>query len=161
MAHIDLLHVDAARQEVIGFLESREVVRYPVSTAAAGLGCETGSAQTPIGEHRIRAKIGARCPVGAVLVGRRWTGEQIGPDLLEQYPGRDWMLSRALWLQGLDRTVNRGGSVDSLRRYIYLHGTHDEDLIGQAVSHGCVRMRNREIVELFDLVDVGCRVFIS
>lgn len=69
--------------------------------------------------------------------------------------------SRALWLQGLDRTVNRGGSVDSLRRYIYLHGTHDEDLIGQAVSHGCVRMRNREIVELFDLVDVGCRVFIS
>jgi len=161
IGHVDFLRVDATRQEVVGFLQSRQVVRYQVSTAAAGLGCESGSAMTPLGEHRIRAKIGARFPIGAVLVGRRWTGQQIDPDLLEQFPSRDWVLSRALWLQGMEPAVNRGGRVDSLRRYIYFHGTHDEDLIGRAVSYGCVRMRNREIVELFDLVDVGCRVAIA
>jgi L,D-transpeptidase YbiS len=161
MTVVDFLHVSAARQEVVGFNGSKELVRYQVSTAAAGLGCERGSAKTPIGTHRIRAKIGAGCPIGAVFVGRRWTGEQIDPDLLEQYPARDWMLSRALWLQGMDPSVNRGGNVDSLRRHVYFHGTHDEDLIGQAVSYGCVRMRNREIIELFDLVDVGCRVLIG
>ena len=161
MAGIDFLRVDASRQEVVGFLGSRMVRRYPVSTAAAGLGCERGSAKTPIGEHRIRVKIGAHCPIGAVLVGRRWTGETIAPDLLERFPDRDWILSRALWLQGMDSSTNRGGSVDSLRRYVYIHGTHDEDLIGRPVSFGCIRMRNREVIELFDLVDPGCRVSIE
>lgn len=161
MTDIDLLRVSASRQEVIGYLESREVVRFAVSTAAAGLGCKSGSARTPIGEHRIRAKIGAICPVGAVFAGRRWTGETIDPDLLERYPGRDWVLSRVLWLQGMERSINRGGDVDSLRRYIYLHGTHDEDMIGRPVSYGCVRMRNRDIVDLFERVAVGCRVTIE
>lgn len=161
MNHIDLLRVDASRQEVIGFVESREVVRFAVSTAAAGLGCETGSAKTPVGEHRIRAKIGASCPIGAVFVSRRWTGETIDPDLLERFPGRDWMLSRVLWLQGMERSINRGGDVDSLRRYVYFHGTHEEDMIGRPVSYGCVRMRNREIIDLFERVAVGCRVMIE
>jgi lipoprotein-anchoring transpeptidase ErfK/SrfK len=120
-----------------------------------------GSARTPIGKHRIRAKIGAGCPIGAVFVGRRWTGETIDPDLLERFPGRNWILSRALWLQGMEPSINRGDGVDSLRRYIYFHGTHDEDMIGRPISYGCVRMRNRDIIELFERVEVGCRVLIE
>lgn len=131
---------------------------FEVSTAARGAGCTSGSHCTPTGLHRIRLKIGAGCAPGTVFVGRRPTGEVLTPDLHERFPGRDWILTRILWLEGLQRGVNRGGDVDTLRRFVYIHGTADEAAIGQPASHGCVRMRNRDIVRLFDAVSGGTRV---
>lgn len=134
--------------------------KYRVSTAANGIGCEKDSGCTPLGAHVIRAKIGAGAPLHTVFVGRRPTGEILTPELAAQYPQRDWILTRILWLSGMEVGKNRLGNVDSMQRYIYIHGTPDTEPMGQPCSHGCVRMRNADVVELFDLVDVGTPVLI-
>jgi lipoprotein-anchoring transpeptidase ErfK/SrfK len=134
--------------------------RYTVSTAAKGAGEQMGSYQTPRGQHRIRAKIGAGLPLGAVLRGRRPTGEICTPTLMAAQPDKDWILTRILWLCGEEPGVNRGGQVDTMRRYVYIHGTPDETSLGVPGSHGCIRMRNAELVELFDRVPVGTPVHI-
>ena len=126
--------------------------QFPVSTAAAGVGEISGSFQTPRGLHLIRAKIGAGQPVNTVFVRRRPTGEIWTPALAEQFPGRDWILTRILWLSGCQPGHNRLGCVDTMRRYVYIHGSPDTAEMGKPGSHGCVRMRNADIVELFDLV---------
>lgn len=132
--------------------------RYPVSTASNGAGERNGSYCTPRGRHVIRAKIGADQPPGAVFVRRRPTGEIHTPEFAAANPRRDWILTRILWLSGCERGFNRGGDVDTMRRYIYIHGTGDDQPMGVARSHGCVRMRNRELIELFELVPVGTAV---
>ncbi|MCY3768552.1 MAG: L,D-transpeptidase [Gammaproteobacteria bacterium] len=156
------LHVDLARQqlEVIGN-EGRIFRHYPVSTAANGPGEMNGSLCTPTGEHVVRARIGAGLPLNTVFVGRRPTGETYHQGLRERHPDRDWILTRIIWLSGSEPGKNRLGNVDTMRRYIYLHGTPDDVDMGQPGSHGCVRMRNADIVELFDLVCVGTRVSIE
>lgn len=136
-------------------------ITYEVSTALNGAGEANGSGCTPRGEHLIRAKIGAGMPMNAVFVGRRFTGEIYSEALAEQYPTRDWILTRILWLSGLQKGVNRLGCVDTMRRYIYIHGTPDSEPMGVPVSHGCIRMRNRDIIELFDKVPVGTRLVIE
>mgnify|MGYP000959785271 FL=1 len=125
---------------------------YPVSTATAGVGEVSGSYQTPRGRHHIRAKIGTGLPANSVLVRRRPTGEVWSPDLYEQFPGRDWILTRILWLSGCEPGRNRLGCVDTMRRYVYIHGSPDTAQMGVAGSHGCIRMRNADIIELFDRV---------
>lgn len=135
-------------------------VEYKVSTAANGIGCEKDSGCTPLGRHIIRAKIGADAPINTVFIGRRPTGEILSPELAAQYPQRDWILTRILWLSGTELGKNRLGNVDSMQRYIYIHGTPDSEPMGQPGSHGCVRMRNQDVIELFDLVDVGTQVVI-
>lgn len=125
---------------------------YLVSTAKNGPGEENGSFCTPRGRHIVRAKIGAGQPLGAVFVRRRPTGEVWTPDMHERYPGRDWILTRILWLSGREPGRNRLGEVDTMRRYIYIHGCPDSVELGKPGSIGCVRMRNRDIVELFDRV---------
>jgi hypothetical protein len=135
--------------------------RYSVSTAANGMGCVKNSGCTPLGEHIIRAKIGAGAPLNTVFVGRRPTGEILSSELAAQYPERDWILTRILWLSGTEVGKNRLGNVDSMQRYIYIHGTPDSEPMGQPCSHGCVRMRNQDVLELFDLVVVGTPVLIS
>jgi len=132
--------------------------RYPVSTGANGVGEESGSYCTPRGRHIIRAKIGAGQPVNTVFVRRRPTGEVYTPQLGAQHPGRDWILTRILWLSGCEVGYNRLGSCDTMRRYIYIHGTPDSTPLGQPGSRGCVRMRNADLMELFDLVPVGTGV---
>lgn len=134
--------------------------RYVISTAANGVGCEKDSGCTPLGGHIVRAKIGAGAPLNTVFVGRRPTGEILSPELAAQYPQRDWILTRILWLSGTEPGKNRLGNVDSMQRYIYIHGTPDTEPMGQPCSHGCVRMRNQDVMELFDLVDVGTPVVI-
>lgn len=136
-------------------------VKYLVSTAANGVGCEKDSGCTPLGSHIIRAKIGAGAPMNTVFIGRRPTGEILSPELAAQCPERDWILTRILWLSGTELGKNRLGNVDSMQRYIYIHGTPDSEPMGQPCSHGCVRMRNQDVVELFDLVAVGTPVLIS
>ncbi len=125
---------------------------YPISTALAGVGEVFGSFQTPRGQHIIRAKIGAGLPENTVFVRRRPTGEVWTPELGQQHPGRDWILTRILWLSGCLPGFNRLGCVDTMRRYIYIHGSPDLAEMGVPGSHGCVRMRNADIVDLFDRV---------
>lgn len=131
---------------------------YPVSTGANGNSEINGSGGTPRGRHIVRAKIGTGLPSGAVLRARRWTGEIWSPALHAQCPGRDWILTRILWLSGTERGRNRMGCVDTFRRYIYLHGTPLEESLGVPGSKGCVRMRNRDIIELYDWVSIGTEV---
>lgn len=125
---------------------------YQVSTALAGVGEVSGSFQTPRGLHVVRAKIGNGLPENTVFVRRRPTGELWTPALSEQFPGRDWILTRILWLSGCQPGHNRLGCVDTMRRYIYIHGSPDTAEMGVPGSHGCIRMRNADIVELFDLL---------
>ena len=132
--------------------------RYAVSTAKNGAGEQSGSYRTPRGKHLIRAKIGGNSPENTVFVKRRPTGEVWTEELAEQFPGRDWMLTRLLWLSGLEPGFNRLGDVDTMRRYIYLHGSPDIARMGEPGSIGCVRMQNRDIVELFGLVPPYTRV---
>ena len=134
------------------------LARYPVSTATNGAGEQRGSHCTPRGLHVIRAKIGAGLPLNTVFVGRRPTGEIWTPELAASHPNRDWILTRILWLSGCEVGFNRLGDVDTMRRYIYIHGTPDTMDVGKPGSIGCIRMRNRDLVELFDRVPVGTRL---
>lgn len=134
---------------------------YPVSTALKGAGEQKNSYCTPRGRHIIRAKIGKDAPVNSVFRGRRPTGEIWTPELGAQYPGRDWILTRILWLSGCEPGFNRLSNVDSMQRYIYIHGTPDIEPMGKPGSHGCVRMRNSDVMALFDLVPVGTPVVIN
>lgn len=138
--------------------QGREIRQYRVSTALNGPGEREGSGCTPRGRHTVRAKIGAGAPAAAVFRGRRATGEVWSPAFAAAHPGRDWILSRILWLSGCEPGHNRLGNVDSMRRYIYIHGTPDDQPMGIPLSHGCVRMRNADVIELFDLVPVGTPV---
>jgi lipoprotein-anchoring transpeptidase ErfK/SrfK len=137
------------------------VKRYAVSTSKHGAGEVHGSQQTPRGRHVIRAKIGRGEPENAVFRGRRPTGEIYSAALAQAHPSRDWILTRILWLSGTEVGRNRLGQVDTMRRYIYIHGTPDSEPLGSPGSIGCIRMRNRDIVELFDLVPAGTPVDIS
>lgn len=136
------------------------LARYPVSTAAAGCGQRQGSWMTPAGWHVVRARIGEGLPSGAVLRGRRFTGAVCDAAAYAAAPDQDWILTRILWLSGLERGVNRGGDVDTFRRYIYLHGCPDAVRLGSPGSKGCVRLRNADMLTLFDQVAVGTPVLI-
>ncbi len=156
------IQIDATRQELALLDDAGATLRrYAVSTAAKGLGEKNGSFQTPTGRHLVRAKIGAGVPLRSVFVRRRPTGEVWTPELHAQYPGRDWILTRILWLSGCEPGRNRLHDVDTMRRYIYIHGSPDSAEMGKPGSHGCVRMRNEDIVELFERVPAYTEVEIS
>ncbi|WP_455221283.1 L,D-transpeptidase family protein [Kaarinaea lacus] len=131
-----------------------------VATAANGAGELAGSECTPRGKHTVRAKIGDGCPINTVFVGRRTTGEVYSEALRSKHPDRDWILSRIMWLSGQEVGRNRLGNVDSMRRYIYIHGSPDDEIFGQPNSHGCVRMKNIDVIRLYDAIDVGISVLI-
>ncbi|ALG69355.2 L,D-transpeptidase family protein [Beggiatoa leptomitoformis] len=132
-----------------------------ISSARNGAGEVRNSGCTPRGWLVIKAKVGANCAINSVFIGRRFTGEIYTPELAQLYPQRDWILSRILWLGGLEPNKNRYGQVDTLRRFIYIHGTPDDKPMGIADSCGCIRMRNHDIITLFDQVNVGTRVFVE
>lgn len=136
------------------------LTEYPVSTARNGPGETLGSGCTPRGWHQVRARIGAGAPLNTVFVRRRPTGEIYSEALAREFPGRDWILTRILWLSGLELGRNRLGDVDTFRRFIYIHGTPDSVPMGVPGSRGCVRMRNRDLLEVFDAVSAGTRVLI-
>ena len=158
------MHIEISIQnQTLALLDNagREIAQYSISTAANGVGCDKNSGCTPLGEHIIRAKIGADALLNTVFVARRPTGEICTPELMAQFPERDWILTRILWLSGTEIGKNRLGSVDSMQRYIYIHGTPDSEPMGEPSSHGCVRMRNADVMALFEQVKVGTRVLIK
>ena len=156
------IHISIARQELALIADDGQLLaRYPVSTAARGAGEQRGSNCTPRGRHLIRARIGAGQPQNAVFVGRRPSGEVYTPELAAAFPERDWILTRILWLSGCEIARNRLGPVDTMRRYIYIHGCPDTATLGVPASHGCIRMGNADIVELFELVPAYTPVEIS
>ncbi len=156
------IDISVAAQSLKLFDDAGLLLReYQISSAAKGVGERAGSYQTPRGCHRIRARIGDGLPLGAVLRGRRPTGEICTPELMLAQPDRDWILTRILWLCGEEPDKNRGGQVDTMRRYVYIHGTPDSAVLGVPGSHGCIRMRNTDMVDLFDRVPVGTPVNIS
>ena len=157
----DLLLISLAEQCLYVYSGKQLLRSYPISSARNGPGERSGSGCTPRGWHQVRAKIGAGLALGAVLRGRRWTGEVWTPALHEQFPGRDWILTRILWLSGLEPGRNRLGDCDTFQRYIYIHGTPDCEPMSQPEAHGGIRMRNADVLELFDLVPVHCRVLIG
>jgi len=155
------LHISLSAQHLTLWRQDEAVQDFTVSTALNGAGERAGSEQTPRGWHRIRAKIGADCAPGTVFVGRRPTGECYTQALAVTHPDRDWILSRILWLCGNEPGKNRLGEVDSMRRYIYIHGCPDSEPIGEPCSHGCIRMRNQDVIQLFNQTPAGLPVLIE
>lgn len=154
------IDVDLNKQQLFLLQEDRIITCYSVSTAKNGIGQINGSECTPAGMHIVRAKIGINAKENAVFIARRESGEVFNEDLKHSHPSRDWILTRILWLSGLETGLNRGGEVDTMRRYIYIHGSPDSDSFSNPSSHGCVKMRNKDIIELFDRIDAGIRVYI-
>jgi lipoprotein-anchoring transpeptidase ErfK/SrfK len=153
------INICIATQQLDLLDEQGQIIRqYLISSARKGTGQENGSFCTPLGKHIIRARIGAGQAVNTVFIKRRPTGEIYSPELGQQYPKRDWILTRILWLSGCERGFNRLGSVDTMRRYIYIHGSPDSVEMGKPGSIGCIRMRNSDLLELFDQIGAGTRV---
>ena len=159
------IQISIADQTLSLFDDNNMVKQYSISTAKNGVGEEMDSECTPRGKHIIIEKIGAGCEANSVFVGRIHTGEIYEPALRELYPERDWILTRILWLSGTEEGKNKGQhegvNLDSHARYIYIHGSPDDVAMGQPGSRGCVRMRNKDVIELFDLVDEGTIVKID
>lgn len=152
------LLIDLSRQRLTLLAGERPICDYSVSTGANGAGELQGSGCTPRGLHRVRIKIGAGRPPNTIFVGRRPTGEIYTPEMGSEYPDRDWILTRILWLTGCQPGYNRGGLRDTLRRFIYIHGCPDSEPMGEARSHGCIRMRNADLLHLFELTCNGMQV---
>ena len=167
MSQIRYIIVSVVQQQLIGFDQNQTpIVSYPVSTSKFGVGSQNGSFKTPLGEHSIAQKIGDGCVINEVFVGRKPIGVLADLQKEKNSLPEDIISSRILWLQGEESGLNKGEneageSVDSYHRYIYIHGTSEENKIGQPASHGCVRMCNKDVVELFNLVDEGCKVLIQ
>ena len=156
-----LVRIDLELQRLELHVQGEVRRTWPVSTAANGPGELEGSECTPRGRHVIRAVIGAGAAPGTVFVGRRPTGERYTPALGAAHPGRDWILTRILWLSGTEPGRNRLGPVDTMRRYIYIHGCPDDVDMATPASHGCIRMRNEDVIDLFDRVGAGTKVVIE
>jgi len=154
------LDICIATQQLTVYADGSPVQCYPVSTAKKGAGELMGSECTPTGWHKIRAKIGEGRALNSVFVGRRATGEIYSADLGRRHPQRDWILTRILWLGGLEPGWNRYGNVDSAWRYIYIHGCPDELMNGSPESHGCIRMNNADVLDLFNRTKAGVKVYI-
>ena len=158
------LLINIAQQTLVVYQQNKKILQYKVSTAKNGIGSLQDSGCTPLGKHVIAKKIGNDASMNAVFVGRVATGEVYDAELGTRYPERDWILSRILWLSGLEEGSNKGrnsqGGCDTYQRYIYIHGTPDTEPMGIPLSHGCVRMRNQDIVELFEQVVEGTAVTI-
>lgn len=155
------LHISISKQQLTFIKNGKPSKTYPVSTAKNGAGEAMGSECTPTGWHKIRAKIGKSQPLKSVFIGRRPTGEIYTSALGKEHPQRDWILTRIIWLGGVEAGKNRYGSVDSTWRYIYIHGCPDELMMGIPDSHGCIRMKNKDVIDLFNSVSISLPILIN
>lgn len=155
------IQIQLTRQLLTVLDDGTPVRDFSVSTSRFGPGEQSGSQCTPRGRHIVRARVGEGQVAGAVFVGRRFNNEIYSDELARRYPNRDWILSRLLWLSGQEPGRNRFGNVDSLRRFIYIHGTPDSEPVGVPFSHGCIRMHNSDVIALFEMIDIGTLVDIA
>lgn len=155
-----MVYISISKQRCSLQINNKTIFEASVSTALKGVGEQKQSGCTPRGLHEIRACIGTGQPENTVFVGRRPTGEIYTPKLGLQFPERDWILTRILWLSGLELGKNRLGNVDTMQRYIYIHGCPDSLPMGKPLSHGCIRMHNQDLLTLFALVNPGTKVLI-
>ena len=153
--------VDISEQRL--FIIDNDLVKesFPVSTSKYGEGEEENSYKTPLGKHEIKEKIGEGAAINTIFVARLDTKKESEIITLPQDTEDDHVTSRILWLDGLEEGVNKGPGVDSYNRYIYIHGTHEEGLIGMKASHGCIRMFNNDVIYLYDIVKKGTKVYIK
>ena len=158
---ISWIRITLNRQWLEVMEADRAVAAYPISSARRGAGERSGSEQTPRGRHEVRELIGQDALPGTVFVARRPTGEIWSRDAAARQPERDWILSRIIWLGGLEAGRNCGGDVDTYTRYIYIHGTPEIEPIGEPRSHGCIRMTNDDVIALFARLKVGMQVRID
>lgn len=156
-----IIFISTEKQEMSCFENDVLTYSYKVSTAKNGVGEQDKSECTPRGWHQIHSILGNENLVNSVFVAREWTGEFYSEELAAQFPDRDWILTRILRLDGLESGRNKGGQVDSLKRYIYIHGTPDSTLLGRPGSHGCIRMKNNEIIELAYWATTDTLVYIN
>lgn len=161
MKESQYVYISVAHQEMHCFEQDVLYKVYPISTAKNGVGEKMGSECTPRGWHRIHAHIGLEAEINSVFVSRKWTGELYSVELAANNPGRDWILTRIIQLDGLEPGRNKGGDVDSLQRYIYIHGTPDSTSLKQPGSRGCIRMNNKDVIEFANWVLVDTRVCIE
>ncbi len=152
--------VSVSEQRLYLFIGGQSARAYPISTSKYGIGSQQGSQKTPLGVHRVRRKIGDEAPVGQIFKGRQDTGEVAALVLEPRATTDDYVTTRILWLDGMEEGVNKGEGIDSFQRFIYIHGTHEEGLIGQPASKGCVRMLNHDVVELYDTLPIDALVAI-
>ncbi len=156
------INISIAQQQLVLLGDDDQLIqKFSISSAKNGVGQANGSFCTPLGKHIIRAKIGQGQPINTVFIRRRPTGEIYSPALGEQFPKRDWILTRIMWLSGCEPGFNRGGSVDTMRRYVYIHGSPDSVEMGKPGSIGCIRMRNADLLALFDQIHTGIQVDIQ
>ena len=161
MSHLLNIVVRISEQSLCLMNGSQLIKKYRINTAKNGLGEQQGSECTPRGKHIIRAKVGDGAPLHSVFEGRRLTGEIFNPELEKNHPKRDWILTRILWLSGVEKGINRLGDVDTMRRFIYIHGAPDELVNMEPSSHGCVRMRDLDVLDLYERVPIYTPVLIK
>lgn len=152
------IYVGIKRQKLYLIQNGKLIHEFEVSTAKNGAGCEKGSQKTPIGLHEIRRKIGDNVPLAGQFNFKKHNGEIADINLSDSPTEEDYILTRILTLRGLEEGINKGEGIDSYERAIYIHGTADEGLIGKPASHGCVRMKNEEIIKLYDLIEENTKV---
>jgi hypothetical protein len=157
----NLIVVDISSQSLQWFLDGELEKRYHISTSRYGIGSRAGSNKTPLGLHYVKRKIGADATSGTIFKGRVSTGRVARIEHRPLATGDDFVTSRILWLSGLEEGRNRGNGVDSFSRYIYIHGTHEEGLIGKPASHGCIRMFNRDVIDLYKRIHTRTLVWIQ
>ena len=156
----NFIYVGVKRQELDLYLNGNHIISYPVSTSSHGAGTRAGSDMTPVGLHQIKGKFGFDVPIGGILKARKYTGNIANIETNPIKTGKDAITTRILTLEGLENGINKGGELDSFGRHIYIHGTAEEGLIGQPASHGCVRMKNEDVIDLFNRVEKGLTVII-
>ena len=156
----NIIIVDISEQRLYLYSNNDLIQSYPVSTSKYGEGQTENSFKTPLGLHEIKEKIGHKAPINTIFTARVNTNKRADVQIKQNDTEDDFVTSRILWLNGLEDGINSGLGVDSYNRYIYIHGTHEEGLIGQKASHGCIRMFNNDVIELFDKVSEGTKVHI-
>ena len=154
------IEVDISEQRLYLIKNNLIKASYPISTSKYGEGSIENSFKTPLGKHSIKEMIGAEAEINTIFTSRINTKRYA--TIINQFEDtdNDYVTSRIIWLDGEEEGFNKGGNVDSFRRYIYIHGTHEEGLIGTKASHGCIRMFNYDVIELFNLVNIGTKVLI-
>ena len=154
----NIIIVDISEQRLYLYSNNDLIQSFPVSTSKYGEGQTENSFKTPLGLHKIKEKIGHKAPINTIFTARVNTNKRADVQIKQNDTEDDFVTSRIMWLDGLEDGINRGLGVDSYNRYIYIHGTHEEGLIGQKASHGCIRMFNNDVIELFDIVSEGTKV---